>query len=188
MRAVVKNGKFFFKDYPEFRPNKSPRQMFKAGVFGGTYWRPITSKVTKKYYVNAHKTLPKSWWKGIPVCKLVATKCDKTINKYGVTSGTSLDAWEKKKWIKKQDPYGWVQWYCHFYNGRRTEDDERQIKRWLAFAGPNGRFRRRLINMCKKQRKKYNDKTVSPVIRQGLLQWGYELNIRDFRAKPHLYL
>ena len=26
------------------------------------------------------------------------------------------------------------------HEGRRTSDDERQIKRWLALAGPNGRF------------------------------------------------
>ena len=37
-----------FKDYPEFRPNLTPRQMFLLGSFGGTYWRPITSKVTGK--------------------------------------------------------------------------------------------------------------------------------------------
>ena len=41
-------GKYFFKDYPEFRPNLSPRDMFKLGSFGGTYWRPIKSGVLKK--------------------------------------------------------------------------------------------------------------------------------------------
>ena len=37
-------GKIFFEDHPEFRPNLSPRQIFKLGSFGGTYWRPIKSK------------------------------------------------------------------------------------------------------------------------------------------------
>lgn len=32
------NGCFIFKDYPEFQPNVSPREMFKAGAFGGTYF------------------------------------------------------------------------------------------------------------------------------------------------------
>ena len=54
--------------------------------------------------------------------------------------------------MREQDPYGWVQWYCRFYKGRRIPDDERQIKRWLAFAGPKGRFKKRLINMIKKRK------------------------------------
>jgi len=180
VRPVVKNGKLFFSDHPEFRPNRSPRQIFKAGAFGGTYWRVIQSRVTKMEYEDMHLEFPASWWKGIPEEDLTSSECDKSRNKYGVKSGTSLRAWEKSKWIKEQDPYGWVQWYCRFCKGRRTEDDDRQIKRWLAFAGPTGRFRVRLINMCKKARKKYNDYSVSPVIRQGLLQWGYELVKADF--------
>ena len=27
-----------FKDYPEFQPNLTPREIFKLGSFGGTYW------------------------------------------------------------------------------------------------------------------------------------------------------
>jgi hypothetical protein len=168
-----------YKDYPEFRPNLTPRQIFKSGSFGGTYWRPIESGVTHKKYRNKHKKYPKSWWKGIPDNYLTSSQCDKSINKYKVNSGTSLLFWESKGWMDKRDPYGWVQWFCEFHNGRRSEDDERQIQRWLNFAGPKGRFRRRLINMCKKQGKKYNDYSVSPVIRQGLQHWGYRLNSKD---------
>ena len=64
--------------------------------------------------------------------------------------GSSLEMWEEKNWITSTDPYGWVQWYCNFYNGRRTKDDERQIKRWTNIAGKNGRFRIRLINLITK--------------------------------------
>ena len=170
-----------FKDYPEFRPNLTPREMFKRGSFGGYYWRPIYSSVTKKNYKNQHKEFPKSWWKGIPEEWLTSPKKNKDINKYKVKSGTSLKYWESKGWMKPQDPYGWVQWFCRFYRGRRTPDDERQIKRWLGVAGPNGRFRKRLINMCKDKGKKYNDYSVSPVIRQLLLHWGYELTEKDFK-------
>ena len=46
-----------FKDYPEFKPNLTPRQIFKFGSFGGTYWRPIFSRITKKDYKNQHKTI-----------------------------------------------------------------------------------------------------------------------------------
>ena len=170
-----------FKDYPEFRPNLTPRQMFLLGSFGGTYWRPITSKITGKSYRNKHKEFPKSWWKGIPNDWLTSPDCDLSINNYGVKSGTSLRFWEQKGWMRQQDPYGWVQWYCRFYKGRRTPDDERQIKRWLAFAGPKGRFKKRLVNMIKKKKTKYNDYKVSPVIRQGLQHWAYRLTPSDVK-------
>ena len=180
----VKEKTIRFKDYPEFRPNLTPRQIFLLGSFGGTYWRPITSKVTKKSYKNKHKEFPKSWWKGIPNKWLTSPVCDLSINNYGVKSGTSLRFWEKKGWMNKQDPYGWVQWYCRFYKGRRTPDDKRQIKRWLAFSGPKGRFKRRLVNMIKNKKTKYNDYKISPVIRQGLQHWAYRLVPSDVRKKP----
>ena len=44
-----------FKDYPDFKPNVSPRDIFKKGSFGGTYWRPIYSSITNRNYKNQHK-------------------------------------------------------------------------------------------------------------------------------------
>jgi hypothetical protein len=177
----LKNGTIKFKDHPEFTPNLTPRDIFKLGSFGGTYWRPIKSGVTKKKHRNVHKEFPNSWWNGIPKSHLTSPNCKKEINKYGVNSGTSLRYWEKKKWIKAQDPYGWVQWYCRFYQGRRSPDDARQIKRWQAFAGPKGRFKLRLVNMIKKKRTTWNDYSVSPVIRQGLQHWAYQLKSSDLK-------
>ena len=72
------------------------------------------------------------------------------INKYGKKVGTTLKFWEDKGWMEKQDPYGWVQWYCEFYLGRRSVDDERQISRWKKLAGPNGRFRKWLVTQILK--------------------------------------
>ena len=166
-----------FEDYPKFRPNLTPRQIFKLGSFGGTYWRHIRSSVTGKDYDNQHHEF--QFLRDISDNYLTRDVCDKSINKYGVNSGSSLEDWEKKGWIKEQDPYGWIQWYCRFYQGRRTYDDERPIKRWLSFAGESGRFRKRLINMCREQGKDFNDYSVSPVIRQGLQHWGYKLTQED---------
>jgi len=165
-----------FEDYPLFTPNLTPYQVMKSGSFGGTYFRPIYSSITNKNYKNQHK---KYKW-NLPDELVCSEKCNKLLNKYKVKSGTSLEYWETNNWITKYDPYGQFQWYCNFYNGRRCPDDERQIKRWLAFAGPNGRFRKRLINMIKKKKTTYDDFSVSPVIRQGLLQWGYELTKEDY--------
>lgn len=173
----LKNGDIIFKDYPEFRPNLTPREIFKLGSFGGTYWRPIHSKVTKKDYSNQHKKY--SWLRGIQNKYLTQPIKDKELNKYKVTVGTTLEYWESKGWITKYDPYGWVQWYCNFYNGRRCPDDERQIKRWIRTAGPSSRFRRALINLIKKKKAKYNDFTISPKRRQTLQHWAYVLVPKD---------
>lgn len=167
-----------------FRPNLSPRRIFTLGSFGGTYWRPICSKVTGKCYENEHKKFPAKWFKDISDSKLTQSweLYDKNVNKYGVKVGTTLELWEEKKWIKESHPYGWVQWYCDWKMGKKSPDDVRQIKRWLALAGPNGRFRRRLINMIKsKGGKKYiNNTSISPSIRQTLQHWGYKLTTKDY--------
>ena len=172
--------KIQFKDYPEFTPNLSPRDIFQLGSFGGTYWRPIYSSVTRKNYKNVHKTYPKSWWKGIPEHHLSQPTYDVRINKYKEKVGTSLEFWEGKQWITKHNPYGWMHWYCDFYNGKRSPDDVRQIKRWSALAGPKGRFMRFLVTQIKKKNGKWNDETISPKIRQVLQHWGYKLTKQDF--------
>ena len=90
------------------------------------------------------------------------------------------EEWERKGWIVKQDPYGWFQWYCRFYQGRRTKDDQRQIDRWCKCAGDQGRWRLFLIGKIVKSGKKYNDASVSPKVRQLLQHWGYRLSKNDF--------
>ena len=174
------NGKYKFKDFPEFTPNLSPRELFKLGSFGGTYWRPIYSSITKKNYENVHKKYPKSWWKDIPEKHLSSSKYDKKINKYGVKVGTSLEFWEGKGWITEHNPYGWMHWYCDFFNGKRSKDDKRQVKRWMGLASTRGRFMRFLVTQIVKKNGKWNDENISPKIRQVLQHWGYKLTKKDF--------
>lgn len=184
MPTKNKNGEYVFSDAPEFKPNISPHDMFKMGSFGGTYWRHIYSGVTKKHYKRVHLDFPAAWWRGIPE-NYMTTKYelyDKKINKYGVKVGTSLEDWEEKGWITKHHPYGWVHWYCDYFQGKRGPDDERQIKRWQQTAGPNSRFRKWLIRLISEKKTKYNDYSVSPKIRQTLLHWGYELTSRDYNS------
>lgn len=172
-----------FPDYPEFRPNLSPRDIFKRGSFGGTYWRPIFSTVTHKTYKNRHLKYPAEWWKGIPAHHLTTEweSYDKSINRYRVKVGTTLKEWEEAGWINPSHPYGWVQWYCDFYSGKRGPDDERQIQRWIQTAGPNSRFRKRLIGMIREQSGDYDDDTISPKIRQTLQHWGVVLGKADMK-------
>jgi len=182
MSKKIKPKTIHFKDFPDFKPNLSPKQIFQLGSFGGTYWRPIH----KNKYKNEHKKFPTDWWKGLEDKHLITPfkKYDKTINMYKVQVGTTLEYWIEKKWINKEyDPYGWVQWYCNFYNGRRCDDDIRQIKRWKGIASDNGRFRKWLVTMILKKspsEQKYNNFNVSPKIRQTLQHWGYQLTKSDF--------
>lgn len=175
-----------FKDHPEFTPNLTPQHIFELGSFGGTYWRPITSKIARRKFKNRHLKYPKSWWENMgdkDILTLPWNSYDTTINKYGVKVGTTLEFWENKDWIIKEQPYGWVEWYCDFYMGYRSEDDERQIKRWRGIASENGRFRNWLITLIKKHNGKYNDMAISPKIRQTLQHWGYQITKKDFNKK-----
>ncbi len=166
-----------FEDHPEFMPNLTPSEVFKLGSFGGTYFRPIKSSVTGLNYKDQHLEFPKTWFKGLDIEKYVTSStCDESINYYKVRSGQSLKFWEDSGWIEKQDPYGWFQWYCRFYNGRRSKDDKRQIQRFINLS----RWRNALINKCYNENKKYNDYSVRPVVRQLLQQWGYVLTKKDF--------
>lgn len=180
MRRNSRN-ELVFEDFPHFRPNLTPCQIFEMGSFGGTYWRPIESGVTKRKYKNRHTKYPKEWWRGIPTSHMTRAweDYDSSINKYGVRVGTTLEFWEAKGWIDHKHPYGWVEWYCDFVNGARGDDDERQVRRWVNTAGPNSRFRKRLINMIKDKNTSFDNVEISPKIRQTLQHWGYQLSKWD---------
>ncbi len=173
-----------FPDHPEFTPNLTPYDIFSQGAFGGSYWRTIDSPSAKGRCSLFWSEIPAllEMVQQYPQSRVLLDSQfgDKNRNKYKVDSGTSLEDWEASGWIVAQDPYGWVQWYCRFYYGRRSPDDARQIKRWQQFAGPKGRFRRNLINKIKKQGAAWDDNSISPVIRQGLHHWAYCLTQYDF--------
>ena len=185
MKTIRKNNLKLRKTQKKrkFKTNLSPRDIFKLGSFGGTYWRPIYSKFFKYELKDKHKKYPESWWEGIPEENLSSREYDIKKNKYGVKVGTSLEFWEYKNWMRKSHPYGWVQWYCDYYNGERSEDDDRQIKRWESLAGPNGRFRKFLVTQIIKKNGKWNDENISPKIRQVLQHWGYKLTKKDFEKE-----
>lgn len=182
IKPIPKPTHYHFPDYPEFQPNLSPIEVIKQGAFGGTYFRPIYSQVTETEYKNRHsKCFTKAQLtKNKIIINTHLTKpfseYDKSVNKYKVKCGQTLEQWESKEWIRYHDPYGWFEWYCNFFKGRRiAEEDQRQIQRWLKFAGPKGRFSQRLRNMVKKKNTTLTDPTISPVIRQSLHHWAFEL-------------
>jgi hypothetical protein len=183
-----KYGEYIFSDFPEFRPNLSPKEIFHLGSFGGTYWRPIKSSITGKKYKNMHKNYPNDWWDGLITkntnkLTLSWSNYDKSINNYGVKVGQTLEEWEHNKWITCYHPYGWVHWYCDFFLGKRGTDDQRQIERWMGIASNNGRFRKWLITLIIKKKSKWNDFNISPKIRQTLQHWGYQLTKKNFNEE-----
>lgn len=154
-----------FSDHPEFTPNISPRQMFERGILGGTYWRELENPFDGKTYKNEYKKI--KGLSDLPESIMSSSIYDSQKNKYKVKAGSSFETWVKSNWIRPNAFRGWIHWYSLFYNGRRTDDDARQIKRWQNFAGKNGRFRRRLDNLLKEGKD-------SPTIRQNLLEWAWD--------------
>ena len=159
------------------------------GSFGGGYFRKIKSGVTKQVHEGAWEEFPEAWFKGLNIATHVASDVyNPAVNQYGVRSGKTmgrkdpfgLEAWETSGWIVDQDPFGWFQWYCRFYMGRRSEDDARQIGRWEAICGEKGRWKRNLIAKCVREGKAFEDSSCAPVVRQTLQHWAYRLTRADY--------
>ena len=156
-----------------FKPMLTPKQMLKKGIFGGTYFNQLVD----------YRKFPKDWFSELDDIYFLSKKYEKDINFFKIKSGQSQEEWEAKGWINKDDPRGWFEWYCKFFTGRRHQDDERQIKRWLAFCGPRGRFRNSIYNKIFKSGLDIeNSKSISPRIQQSLLHWSYIVNNEDYET------
>lgn len=141
-------GKNFDSD---FKPELTPAQMLEIGVFGG------------KYMTDCKKEFPDSWFKK---AKLNSKLHDPEINFFKVNASQPLSVWREKGWIYHEDPRGWFQWYCRYYMGRRvSEEDSRQIKRWLA-------IRRHIAQIKKNCPAK--DFSCRRKQRQAVLHWAYD--------------
>ena len=159
----------------DFTPNLSPKEIIRLGSFGGTYFYDEGGRIDINY-----KEFPSNWFEGLEESFYLSKKYNRKINLFKIKSGLSQEEWEEKGWINKQDPRGWFQWYCRYYMGRRTDDDERQIKRWNNFCGEKGRWRNYIYSKINKRRTSIDDISFSLAVRQSLLHWGYMINNGDF--------
>jgi hypothetical protein len=136
--------------HPEFHPELTPKKMLELGVFGG------------KYMTDCCAEFPASWFAHAKLC---AERHDPQLNFFGVNASQPLSVWQEKGWIHPEDPRGWFQWYCRYYQGRRGPDDERQIRRWRA-------VRRHAAQVQKHCR--CGDLDCRRKQRQALLHWAYD--------------
>ena len=197
------NGRLVtFKDAPSwFRPTLTPREMLLKGMHGGIYFNPKGGKPGVKYPRSKFPKgipgvtiteYPSEWFAGVAPELYSSRRYDTRHNCYGVKSGLDQAGWESSGWINQCDPRGWTQWYFRFYMGRRLKggEDERQMGRWKGVCGETGRWKQNLIAKCLREGKAHDDISVSPVVRQTLLHWAYELTLGDFghgakRVKTH---
>lgn len=136
---------------PGFQPELTPAEMLHLGVFCG------------KYMTDCAAEFPASWFEN---ARLAPDGADCSLNYYGVRASVPLSVWIAKGWIHPDDPRGWFQWYCRYYSGRRTADeDHRQIARWRAFRRHAAQVRKH----CEP-----GDPFCRPKQRQALLQWAYD--------------
>jgi hypothetical protein len=136
---------------PEFKPELTPADMLRLGVFCG------------RYMTDCRKEFPARWFKA---AKLATGKRDCSLNFFGVDASQPLSVWRKKRWIHPDDPRGWFQWYCRYYSGRRMPDeDRRQINRWKAIR----RHVRQIQKNCEP-----GDLLCRKRQRQALLHWAYD--------------
>lgn len=165
-----------YKDVPHFQPDYSPKQLFELGVLGGSYFRDIHSSVTGKDYKDDYKEF--KFLSKIPLNKLTNKVQDININKYKQKASLSLEYWQDHGWIREQDPRGSIQFFCRFHQGRRSNDDDRQVRRFL----------RVLIRFGQK-------KNPSDRVKQVLLHWSFDWKkdhtkyikeIREFYAREKL--
>jgi hypothetical protein len=150
-----------YEDFPEFLPDFSPAAMLRLGVFSGAYF-------SKGMLEDIADIDPEIFKAG----NFAEEFNPRFNNRFGVHSGQSLEEWQAKGWIHPQDPLGWFHWYCRFHSGRRTEDDRRQIDRWLDFRN---RWKPNSIGALMRMNPKAGT-------RQALLHWAINPYLPEFHV------
>lgn len=139
----------------EFKPELTPKQMLKLGIFGGAY------------FTRQPKEFPANWFEGVDFSD--NKKSDKNLNCFKVNASQSLAVWQKNGWIYFEDPLGWFLWYCRYFLGRRIpEEDKRQIKRWINIHRHIAQLQKNCVK-C--------DVSCRPRQRQALLHWAYDSRV-----------
>lgn len=133
-----------------FKPELSPKQMLRLGVFGG------------KYLNDCQAEFPTDWFEAAKLSDVYNPE----LNFFKVAASQPLEIWRKNGWIYFEDPRGWFQWYCRYFMGRRiASEDQRQIKRMIAMKRHISQIKIHCQPGDLKCRKKQ---------RQALMHWAFD--------------
>lgn len=159
----------------DFRPQLTPEQMLRMGIFEGRYLNDDTGEFPREWFMGALKAK-----------KLRPEQADVGVNFFKIKSRLPLSEWRKAGWVpggsnkktrkgekailsnpaKNPDTKAWFQWFCRYYIGRRIPElDKVQMKRWTAFKRHAGQIKAN----CRRR-----NLTCRPRQRQALLQWAYD--------------
>src|SRR5690349_1879171 len=96
VRDRMQNGYVYYRTEPigrhfaeGFKPELTPRQLLRLGVFGG------------KYMTDCRREFPASWFAN---ARLSPARHDPRLNCFGVNASQSLAVWRRNGWIRPQDP------------------------------------------------------------------------------------
>lgn len=146
--------------YPMFKPDYTPLEILRMGVYEGWFIRDCYGEIPREWYLEL-----------LDSDKIAPIRPLKKYNYYKVYPDPVAINWRKNDYgdddedddslLKKHDPRGFLQWYIRFYLGRRIPSvDRKQINRWLS-------FRRRYKRLCAK-----NPNRCSPRLKQAMLCWA----------------
>ena len=95
-------GSLDFADFPEFRPNLTPKEVLQRGSFGGTYFRDIVSAVTGERHVGKEviQQFPADWFAGLDLdTQVVSSVYDKNVNRFKVPLGSEAVHFWRNIWF-----------------------------------------------------------------------------------------
>ena len=150
-----------FLNLPGFNPHYTPREILELGVFGGTYF--------VKY--RSQQGLPKELFEGLPTIKYDALVYDKNNNYFQVDAHQRRRDFNMPNDARVLDPFGWFQWYCRFFYGRRSSSDNYRLAQWKDELETIMFY---ITKACEVADKPLTDLTVEKAWRQQALNFGWD--------------
>jgi hypothetical protein len=185
---------FHFDDFPDFSPNKTPKEILQEGCFGGghRFW-DFRSRKLSQVSDGSWTELPLDWTDGLDLGRKVAGQpplgYDVQANKFKVGCEDMTDEWwaagetQLARLTKLENETdaktGWFQWYCRFYQGRRVQCDEMYTQKWRRRVGRYGIWRRLVLRSYRGDGTQEPSLACDPNLLQTCHHWAFEPRLED---------